>query len=389
MLARIFSYISDMFIFIFVFSIFNDNFMVDHFGENSLKIIFLLFIVLYSMKLLKNFKTMTAIQEKLFFAFFTANIIVFLLQNIANPMDDVITPALLLIAIFAIILYFSRYSMMKILYFIWASMMISIIICYFNEPISEWTFRTTGGTGDPNEFATQLLAFIFASFYLYAYNKNKIFLAVSIMFFIYGIFHAGSLSSFLMLGVVGVFSIMRLILIHPKFLFNFKVLFGFFLLIGIATQINLSKIEAITNVLNRTSDTRTADFRMHSWVAGLHMIEDNFLLGVGVNQFAYNTDKYEDRPMIGSSPAPHSIYVQLFAESGFIVFVLFMIFIGYIINSNFKRLFYTKDWLIATMLLSTLLMGMTLGITYDKYFWLYIALMMNLNYQLNRTKYIL
>lgn len=387
--TKTFSYISDFFIFFLIFSFFNDNFMVDYFGEKSLKILFLLFYAFYFPSMLRNFKTMTATQDKLFFAFFTANAVVFLLQVIISPMDDIVFPALLQIASFSIILYFSRYPLQKLLYFVWISMMLSVIISFFNVPISQWTFRTSGGTADPNEFSTQLLAFLFAAFYLYTHNRNILFLLLSIIFFIYGIFHAGSMSSFLMLGVVGIFSIIRLVIMQPKKIFNYKILLGLIFLILISTQANLSKIDTIANVLNRTKTTHTADFRMHSWKAGQHMIEDNFFLGVGVYQFYNNTAKYEEGHMVGSSPAPHNIYVQLFAESGVIVFTLFIIFIGYLLISNFKRLFYTSDWLIATMLLSTLLMGMTLGITYDKYFWVIIAIMMNLNYQLNRRQGIL
>lgn len=389
MSTKIFSYINDFFIFFLIFSFFNDNFMVDYFGEKSLKVLFLLFYAFYFPAMLRNFKTMTTTQDKLFFAFFTANAVVFLLQIIISPMDDIVFPALLQIASFSIILYFSRYPLKKLLYFVWLSMMLSVIISFFNVPISQWTFRTSGGTADPNEFATQLLAFLFATFYLYIQNRNILFLLLSIIFFTYGIFHAGSMSSFLMLGVVGIFSIMRLAIMQPKKIFNYKVLLGLIFLILISTQANLSKIDTIANVLNRTKTTHTADFRMHSWKAGQHMIEDNFFLGVGVYEFGNNTPKYEEAPMVGSAPAPHNIYIQLFAESGVIVFTLFVIFIGYLLISNFKRLFYTSDWLIATMLLSTLLMGMTLGITYDKYFWIIIAIMMNLNHHLNRRQGIL
>ncbi|WP_294925787.1 hypothetical protein, partial [Sulfuricurvum sp.] len=157
MFTKSFSYLSDVFIFIFIFSLFNDNFIIDHAGEGSLKILFFIFFIFYFLPMLRNFKTMTAIQEKFFFAFFIANLTVFLLQIIINPMNDIAAPALLLIANFVIVLYFNRYPIQKLLYFIWMSMMISVVICYFNDPISEWTFRTSGGTADPNEFASQLL----------------------------------------------------------------------------------------------------------------------------------------------------------------------------------------------------------------------------------------
>lgn len=386
MLNKMLSYLSDFFIFLFIFSFFNDNFMVDLFGEKSLKILFLLFFTFYFPSIMRNMKTMSALQEKLFFAFFTVNLIIFLVQIILYSINDILIPALLLIANFAIVLYFSRYQIEKLLYFIWISMMISIIICYFNGTIDPWSFRKTGGTEDANEFATQLLIFLFTSIYLYLKNINKIFLLISIIFFIYGFFHAASMSSFLILGIIGIFSTARLVIANPKFLFNYKILLGLLLLIGLFSQIEVSKINTITNILNRTKDTHTAAYRIHNWIAGQHMIEKNFSLGVGLNQFANNTRKYEEGYLAGNVPAPHNIYIKLFAESGFFVFVLFITFIAYIIIRNFKKLFHSNYSLIATMLISTLLMGMTLGITYDKYFWLLIALMMNVNYQLKRTQ---
>lgn len=388
MLTKVLSYLSDFFILLFVFSILNDNFTVDHFGEISLKILFLLFFVFYFPSMLHNLKTMTSSQDKLFFAFFLTNLFVFLLINIINPINDFMLPSMLLLASFAIVVYFSRSSLQKTLYFIWISMMLSVIICYYNQPLSEWSFRKSGGTGDPNEFATQLLAFLFAAFYLYTHNKSKIFLTLSIIFFTYGIFRAGSMSSFLVLGVVIIFSLTRMTITNPKLLINYKVFLGLCVLIGLSTQLNISKFEAINNMLNRTKDTQTAKFRMHSWLAGLHMIEDNIIIGVGVNQFANNTHKYEESFLARSRPEAHNVYIKLLAESGIIVFTLFVFFILSLISSHFKKLFYSSDWLLLSILISTLLMGMTLSLTYDKYFWLFIAIMMNLNYQLNRRRHI-
>jgi hypothetical protein len=54
----------------------------------------------------------------------------------------------------------------------------------------------------------------------------------------------------------------------------------------------------------------------------------------------------------------------------------------YIIKINFKELFYTNEWFLFSALLALLLMGLTLGILYDKYVWLAIAIIMNFNTQL-------
>jgi len=264
--------------------------------------------------------------------------------------------------------------------------MASVIISYYNPPLSEWSFRKSGGTDDPNEFATQLLVFLFAAFYLYTQNKSKLFLITSILFFTYGILHAGSKSSFLMLGVLGLLSIVRFLIIKPRIFFNYKALLGFLLLLGVITQINFTQYKAVSNILDRAKDTGTAEYRIHSWIAGKHMVENNPFFGVGVNEFAAHEPAYEEGHMVGSAPAPHNVYVKLIAESGIPIFILFILFIGYIIVRNFNILFYIDEWWILVMLLAVLLMGLTLGITYDRYFWLSIVLMMNINHQLNKKK---
>jgi O-antigen ligase len=138
-------------------------------------------------------------------------------------------------------------------------------------------------------------------------------------------------------------------------------------------------------MLSRTKDTGTAAFRMHSWIAGLHMIEQNPFFGIGVNGFSDNEPLYEEGHMVGSAPAPHNVYIKLLAESGIFSFILFVILIGHIIMTNLKQIYRSDGWYILAMLLSALLMGLTLGFTYDKYFWLPIAILMHLNYNFKRN----
>ncbi len=386
MFTKTLSYLSDFFIFILVFSFYNDNFMVDHFGAQSLKALFVLFYLFYFFIFVQNFKTMTSTQNKLFFAFFLFDMMLLLVEMFLGWNVNFGPAGLMLLAILSIGLYFSRYPLQKLLYMVWISMMASVVMCYYNPSLDEWTFRHSGGTDDPNEFSTQLLTFLFAAFYLYTQNKSKLFLVLSIVFFTYGILHAASMSSFLMLGALGLLSIIRLLLIKPQIFFNYKILLALLLILVAATQINPIKFEAVSNLLSRTKDTGTADFRIHSWIAGKHMIEHNPLFGVGVDEFRANEYKYEEGHMLGSSPSPHNVYIKLFAESGIFIFFIFIILIGNIIMSNFKILFYTNEWWIMMMLFSSLLMGLTLGFLYDKFFWISIVVMMNVNYQINRRK---
>lgn len=388
LLHQLHSYLNDFVIFIFIFGFYNDDFMVKYFGEFSLKITIMLAFILNLSTFIKNLRAMTQLQEKLFFIFLLLEMTLLLSQLLMGYNVDFAPAGYMLIAIFIIVVLFIRYPIKKIVYIIWLAMMISVVIAYFQVPPTLWDFRKSGGTEDPNEFATQLLVFLFAAFYLYTQNKSKLFIITSIIFFIYGIIHAASKSSFLMLGILAIICIIRLIMINPKFFINYKFFFSFLLLLGIVAQINFTKVDAITNLLSRTKDSGTALFRIHSWEAGVHMVEQNPIFGVGPNSFAKNEPLYEDGHMIGSAPAPHSIYVEMIAESGIPIFILFIIFLGYIVKKNFNFFLRNTEWWILVMLFVHLLMGLTLGFLYDKYFWLVIALVMNLNHQLKQKGYL-
>lgn len=388
MLKNILTYISDFFILLLIFSFFNDNFMVERGGENILKLLFLVFYAFYFLTFIKNFKSSTTTQFKLIFIFLAYLFILLLVELFLGWNVDFAPAGSALIAIFAMVLYFSHYPINKLLYMIWIAVMASVVMSHFNHPVSEWTFRTSGGTEDPNEFAAQLLAFFFASIYLYTHNRSKLFLITSLLFFTYGLFKAGSMSSFLVLGIVGTVNIIRLLILKPNYFFNAKMLLFITVLSIASTQIEFAKIEGIQNMLGRTKDTGTADFRMHSWVAGKHMVETHPIFGVGADAFARNEPLYEEGHMIGSAPAPHNIYVKLIAESGIPAFLFFIFFILYMIASNIKVFFYRNEWLILSSLFSLLLMGITLGIFYDKYLWIFIILVMNLNHQIQRKGYI-
>lgn len=372
------SLLNDMLIFLLIFSFFNDNFSVEHLGENILKILFLLFVIFNAHAVLKNIKKMNLLHDKLFFVFFILFLIVSLIQYIMSLPTDLIKPVYILLNMIIIIPFFSYYPLKKTLYFIWVSMMISVIICFFNDPLSPWTFRTTGGTGDPNEFSAQLLAFMFISIYLFKINKSKVFMIITMIFFIYGFFMAGSMSAFLMLGVLSAAFIFKFLFYNFQHLFNYKLLLVFLFVIVGAIQVDFTKLEPVANMLDRTKDANTARYRMDSWVAGQHMIENHPFIGVGIDEFAHNTRKYAEVYII-HSPAPHNIYILIFAETGIIVFMSFLIFIATLLIQNCTIIINRNEIWILFAFLSLLLMGMTLGFFYDKYFVLSIAIMMNVH----------
>jgi O-antigen ligase len=134
----------------------------------------------------------------------------------------------------------------------------------------------------------------------------------------------------------------------------------------------------------RAKSSGTLTNREASWNGGYHMTVANPFLGVGLGDYGKYTRKYAT--VYVSATAPHNIYVKLVAESGIFVFLVFLFFVFILLFQNFKKIFNTNYFWIYMSFLSLLLMGMTIGITYDKYFLLYIAIMLNTNYLINQKE---
>lgn len=363
----------DFYAFITIFSFFNDDFIVVNLGENMLKTIFVVFMLLNYKTIFSNLTCLNSIDKKLFINYYVLLFFIFSIQVILNRFDDVITAFFPFLYLAFIVAYFRSYNLQKILYFIWISMIVSVVICFFNKPII-YSFRTSGGTGDPNEFATQLLIFILVSFHLFKKNKNKLFIFISILFFTYGLFKAGSMSSFIVLFIIISLFVYKERNWISKRIFKWE---GFIFLVAVillVSYIDFTKIEGVQNILGRTQDTHTKDQRIQSWIAGSQMIMDNPLIGVGMGEYAETTKIYSETAMADTSRAAHNIYILLFAESGIIVGISFIILLLYLIKSYHKNDDYMFIWL---SFVSILLMGLTLGLTYDKYFILMIAISMN------------
>ncbi len=375
---------SSLFIFLLVFSFFNDNFMVEHFGESSLKVLFIIFFLFYGLQIIKIVKQMNLFQDKLFFLYAIGLTVVFLLENIIDLSDDLFKNTLTLISLFVVVIYFSRYPLHKLLYFVWISVMSSIVMSFFNDPLTEWTFRTTGGTGDPNEFAAQVVALLFVSIYLFNVNKNKLFLLTSVIFVIYGIFVAGSKTSFIILAFMSALVIIKYITYDIKKIINYKTLM---ILAGIffaASQIQFSEIQAVKNIQKRAENSGTFEKRVAAWNGGYYMTIAHPFLGVGLGDYHLYTRKYAS--VYAEATHPHNIYIKLVGESGIIVLLLFLFFLLTIFLENIKVMLRSNVFWIYIAFLSLLLMGMTLGITYDKYFLLFIAIMLNINYLIKQKR---
>ncbi len=374
-----FKIIKDIILFLFIFGMFNDNFLVDVAGANILKIIMILFIAVNLKDIVENIvKNSTGITRTfllLFFLLITSMLIV----QIRDMRTDLVDNIFFSSAIFVIFYYFTFYKeLQKVLYFMWLSMMASVVICYFNEPISPWTFRTTGGTGDPNEFGAQLASFIFVSIYLYTQNRNIPFLVSSLAFGMYGLLKAGSKSAMLTLFILLTYIAIVRYRENIKNLFSIKSLLTGILLIWAFIQFDVINSKLVQDFLGRTHSTATAEMRYRSWQSGFNMIKDNFWFGVGMGSFAEHNPKYLTKAYLDKSArAAHNIYIKLFAESGALTFAAFLLFLATLIKTEFFRIIHSDLFWLQASVLAYLIMGMTLGIFYDKYFWLGVAIYAN------------
>ncbi|HEX2960274.1 MAG TPA: O-antigen ligase family protein [Ignavibacteriales bacterium] len=370
-------------VFIFIFSIFNDNLLVDTFGENALKGIFLLFILTNLRRLYLNLLNWKMLRHiKPFFIFLMLTYFLMLINF--SGFERLFENSLLWISMLVIIIYFINYDLDEVLYMIWASLLISSLYAFVSEPISQWTFRRTGGTGDPNEFAAQLLAVLPVSIYLFSKSKNLVFkiilLIASFSVFIYALFLAGSMSSFLVLGfLIPIVLIRYLSLSFTKSLIVIGLGFLMFVVSLLVFQEKLENMEAVQNMLGRTQETGTAQTRMNSWKAGINMFIDKPLLGVGMREYAEYSPRYSKTFLSQDSVAPHNMFIEVLAESGIIVFMAFVIFLLDLLSKYFNEIRQSEHFWIYMSLLAYVLMGFTLGITYNKFLWLSVALVMNIH----------
>ncbi|MGE5351596.1 MAG: O-antigen ligase family protein [Acidobacteriota bacterium] len=370
-------------VFIFIFSIFNDNLLVDTFGENALKGIFLLFIIANMRRLYQNLLNWKVLRHiKPFFIFLMLTYFLMLINF--SGFERLFENSLLWISMLVIVIYFINYDLNEVLYMVWVSLLISSFYSFISEPISQWTFRRTGGTGDPNEFAAQLLAVLPVSVYLFSVNKNPVYkivlLSLSFLVFVYALFLAGSMSSFLVLGfLIPVVLIRYLSLSFTKSLIVIGLGFLMFLVSLLVFQEKLENMEAVQNMLGRTQETGTAQTRMNSWKAGVNMFIDKPLLGVGMREYAEYSPRYSKTFLSSDSVAPHNMFIEVLAESGIIIFMSFVIFILDLLSRYFNEIRRSDYFWIYMSLLAYVLMGFTLGITYNKFFWLSVALVMNVH----------
>lgn len=368
---------------IVVFSFINDKLIVDISGSDVVtKGLFALFILSFLKEIYQSCKT-----------FYGKKIIVFgllllftILGNYQNyESSQLIKSLFILISIVTISLVFYQRVSINTLYFIWFSVIVSIICSVNNDPLHEYTFRKTGGTEDPNEFASHIIVFGLFSILLYSINRSRIILLGMFPLFIVGILNAGSVTSLIVILIVTSSLIYHSLRKSSK---TILLLLCGVIIIGIFSQY-IGTLEEIQNVTERASNNESnADSRIEAWHAALEMFQDNPLYGVGLGNYSKEITKYSLIQLEeGAGNTAHNILILLMGEGGLFVS---LVFIYLLVTSFNKDIFFatTNSWHFYLFLafLSVLLMGMTLSMTYEKYFWLLFAIQNKSNQQLIYSK---
>ncbi len=386
------TYIKNFTLFLFIFVAFNDTLAEEYGGGFVIKAAFGLFVLTHATELYAMFFKVKTLVTKFFLLFITTVTVVTILTYVFKSdlmyITDLLQVSALRIIVFIVIFTYVTYTkeFMKLLYMIWVSMMFSSTIAFFSDPYEQYTFRRVGGTGNPNDFAAQLLPAIFFSVYLFKKNKNWIFLVTSLLFFLYTLVYAGSKSSFLILA-------MMLVLI---FVMRFREIIGFlgtgkgistlalFVILMTSAGVYLQQDTAIKGLQERSKKTGTMQQRFIVWNAGAEMIRDNFFLGVGFAQFPKVSGGYIKDYLPPEALPSHNNFIKIFAENGVFTFLAFMLLIISLFTIKAREILSSDYFWIYLASLSAVLMGLTIPSLHHKDFWFSLALLSHAIYILHQ-----
>jgi len=378
-------FISNALVLIVVFQTFNDNLFVDYFGPNSLKISIAIFS-LYFVKYIFTLPIFTPINRNvLLFCLAMTLCSVVNYNQLFFPVESLTTP-------FIILVYFSVFTQYKdikwLIFTIFFSLLISSFYCLIREDfISELSFRKTGGTGDSNEFSVGLLFGLGLLWGLYLKNKKHLLgVLFFTLFFLSSLLAAGSKSAFI--------AFMMLMLMFIVYLMKNKSLvktiklilsISLFFSIGLYTLHYLYEDE-LGLFLLRFESSRTADIRIDNWSKGYNIFLDNWLFGIGTNNYQ-PLMQFKYKVVTEGASAAHNMYLKVLYELGVLGFIPFI----FVFKDILKRIISNKrNYIIALISVSYLLMGLSLSLSFEKYVWLIIALCFNnhfINFFKTTSKY--
>ena len=257
------------------------------------------------------------------------------------------------------------------------SVFVSSLICITSDTtLTEYTFRKTGGTGDPNEFSMMLLisiGYLVGKWRLHSSFMYKIVHIFAVLVYFVALFMAGSKSAMLVLIVLaGAYYILLLRKWTLKSMIKNTLIYVALFTLLVVVLWNLNR-GMILNVFERFEDNSSAGERLLSWSYGLKLWLNYPLFGVGPQNYVHMIE--QNYPYIAeASRAAHSIYIQSFVETGVFGFSSFLVFIYLSIRNAYRKVLPVEYSL---GLICILVMGFTLAAFYEKYVWLYFGIICN------------
>jgi len=370
----------DLILFALIFSFFNDNAMVDLLGASSLKAMFILFVVVYSPDIVKSaVKFVPNTVMKSFYFFIIIFSIIAMISVIFLNQIDLMKAIMVIMSMYIVFIFITYYKELdKLLYFIWINIVISAIISLFNDPISIDTFRRSGGTIDPVEFSGHLIIGMLITIYLFKKNRSYIFLIVPNLLFLYALLYAGSKTAILAIVLLLFYVLVVRFGYIFRYIFSVKGFVSLAIIFSVVVQADLfKKLDAIEGLQERAKTQGTAQQRFISWEAGYGMIQDHFFTGVGLEEYAHNTQKYLKDYLGVDGYDPHNIFIKILAEAGIFSFLSFLFFLFSLFKEKYSEILTSDYFWISLIPLSAVFMGISIGIAYEKHFWLSLALLSN------------
>lgn len=371
---KLFRLIREIINFLYIFSIVNDNFIVDYLGTSSLKVMFVVFAFVNLMSL-GRFKYNKKVSRR--FLFLIGMLILAYLFNLKNY-DDLQQPLLSILSVIMIYIVAVTHQRPRLLItFFLISVFVSSLICITSDTtLTEYTFRKTGGTGDPNEFSMMLLisiGYLVGKWRLHSSFMYKIVHIFAVLVYFVALFMAGSKSAMLVLIVLaGAYYILLLRKWTLKSMIKNTLIYVALFTLLVVVLWNLNR-GMILNVFERFEDNSSAGERLLSWSYGLKLWLNYPLFGVGPQNYVHMIE--QNYPYIAeASRAAHSIYIQSFVETGVFGFSSFLVFIYLSIRNAYRKVLPVEYSL---GLICILVMGFTLAAFYEKYVWLYFGIICN------------
>lgn len=363
--------------YVFIFSTINDDFIVNHMGGMALKVI-LGFFVLININSLLSFK-----YNQRHNAPFIYIVIAMFLALIVNVFryNDIGLAVNSFIAVSVIFVVFSQeeHPEKYIKGYIFSALFSSFLCITAIDTIGEYTFRKTGGTGDPNEFSVTVLiplGVVLGRLLKTIDVKEKIVIVAIVITFAISLLLAGSKSAILTLGV---FILIFAGYINTSYKTKHKLLVvsgGLLLFVCIGIVINEYFGDVLHLMASRFDKANTANERFLSWNAGYELFKGNPFFGVGLGNYA-NMVGSHFQSIVESSRAAHNMYVQALVELGIFGFIPFCWFVFKPLHWQIKNKSYPLEIILGYIPL--LLMGFTLSLLMEKYMWVFYAFLYNPN----------